>query len=58
MDMIGGSKFKAENTDVESEEKFDSDAAKKEAAKSLMKGVKNGDLAMVQAALEAFYEAC
>jgi len=59
MDMIGGSKFKSEKTEeTEPEEKFDSSSAKKEASKALIKGVKNGDVQMVQDALDAFYEAC
>lgn len=59
MDMIGGSKYKSEKTeDTEPEEKFDSKAARKEAVKAIVRGVKNGDLQMVEDALEAFVEAC
>lgn len=60
--MIGGKGYKStpkeSDEDGTKEEKFDRSAAKKEAAKAVIRGVKNGDVQMVEDALQAHYDAC
>lgn len=54
--VIGGPKGK--ETPKEDKEKGNADMAKEQAAKALIKGVKNGDWEAVESAMQAHYDAC